>query len=40
MLLGTLAASLLTNTLASNFKVTVEGLLRRSEVTVRVGQDF
>ena len=40
MSLGTLAASLLTNTLASKVKITVEELLRRGEVTIRVGQDF
>ena len=40
MSLGTLAASLLTNKLASKVKITVEELLRRGEVTIRVGQDF
>lgn len=40
MSLGILAASLLTNTLASKVKITVEELLRRGEVTIRVGQDF
>ena len=40
MLLGTLAANLLTNTLASKAKIPVERILIASEEKTRTSQDF